>query len=108
MPLPGRPKKVCFIPWNYCGFIVITGRNLPQWCAIRGKHLTSLLLNTSLGGKQKPWIVEEYADSDLCSVPPGDIVKAVENTGIARLILLSPAIWSKGSRPGCWDPKRIS
>lgn len=59
----------------------------------------------SLGGKQKPWIVEEYADSDLCSVPPGDIVKAVENTGIARLILLSPAIWSKGSRPGCWDPE---
>ena len=64
-------------------------------CYLRKAPDFSAVKYISLGGKQKPWIVEEYADSDLCSVPPGDIVKAVENTGIARLILLSPAIWSR-------------
>ena len=49
----GQRRYVLF--HNYYGFIVIT-KEPPQRCA-SGKHLTSLMLNTSLGGKQKPGLL---------------------------------------------------
>jgi len=58
----------------------------------------------SLGGKQRPWNLK-VATSDLkCNISPDDLIQAIENTGIARIILLTPAVWDAGTRPSCWDP----
>lgn len=52
-----------------------------------------------LGGKNRPWILQEL-DDDLEIVSANEeaqIIEQIETTGIARLIFLSPAVWTEQS-----------
>lgn len=57
------------------------------------------------GGEGRPWNVEEtktgvlnFADEEI-----EKIKKQIKNTGVARIILVTPAIWKYGNRPSQWN-----
>lgn len=53
-----------------------------------------------VGGKNRPWIMEQLSEpfTLIGSKDETTIINKIKKTGIARLILLSPAIWSDNSR----------
>ncbi len=59
----------------------------------------------SLGAKQRPWSLKVERNTDL-GVTKEEIVGAIEKSGIARIILLTSALWKHGTRPECWDGER--
>lgn len=62
-----------------------------------------------LGGKNRPWTLEELKDDSLFQDTHNDdqIIEQIERSGIARLILLTPAIWSVGDSDFYLDRERI-
>lgn len=60
-----------------------------------------------LGGEMRPWHLERIQrEVNLFSVEEEQrIVNQLKKTGIGRIILLTPAIWLQGARPGCYDPQ---
>ncbi|SDZ03093.1 type III-B CRISPR module-associated protein Cmr3 [Tindallia californiensis] len=58
-----------------------------------------------LGGRNRPWLIESVSKTPklISESMKKNIVNTIEETGIARIILLSPAIWKYGNRPSCWN-----
>ncbi|MBE3551068.1 MAG: hypothetical protein IMX03_07590 [Brockia lithotrophica] len=67
-------------------------RSLPPWLR--------------LGGENRPWRAELSRDawSPLSDQVEEEVIRCIEETGVARLILLTPAIWERGDRPKHYDP----
>jgi CRISPR-associated protein Cmr3 len=59
----------------------------------------------SLGAKQRPWSLRAESRPEL-GVSREDLVKSIEQTGIARIIIVTPALWKYGVRPACWDSNK--
>jgi len=58
-----------------------------------------------LGGENRPWRVELSRGtwSPLSDQVEEEVIRCIEKTGVARLILLTPAIWERGDRPQHFD-----
>ncbi|WP_185806841.1 type III-B CRISPR module-associated protein Cmr3 [Bacillus sp. HMF5848] len=60
----------------------------------------------SLGGENRPWTVEVLDSKPFFSdMEKKAIVEEIKSTEIARMILVSPAIWEHGNLPNCWNPE---
>ncbi|UNC93167.1 type III-B CRISPR module-associated protein Cmr3 [Candidatus Contubernalis alkaliaceticus] len=58
-----------------------------------------------LGGRNRPWrisVVEEKTEI-ITQEEKAQIIQQLKETGIARIILLTQAIWKHGFRPGSWN-----
>jgi CRISPR-associated protein Cmr3 len=58
-----------------------------------------------LGGENRPWAIKAMGAREefFTSRENEDLVQEIEGQRIARIILLTPAVWQYGSRPGCWQ-----
>lgn len=53
-----------------------------------------------LGGENRPWYLKELGNIDLLSTNElSNIKNQIKKSGIARIIMLTPAIWEHGYRP---------
>ncbi|MDE3840933.1 type III-B CRISPR module-associated protein Cmr3 [Bacillus methanolicus] len=62
-----------------------------------------------IGGENRPWIVKQneeifslWTEGELQTLS-----EQIRKTNIAKIILLAPAIWENGSRPGSFDGEQI-
>lgn len=60
-----------------------------------------------VGGENRPWIVEESDGGERLFTKDtmNTVIEHIQQTGKARIILLTPAVWKHGSRPSVWDPE---
>lgn len=90
------------VKWRFKGegaFVVYTP-SAPDFSSVKFARI---------GGENRPWTVEQseekfpfWTDAEL-----GKLAETIRRTRIAKIILLSPAIWSQGSRPGSYDGKDL-
>lgn len=59
-----------------------------------------------LGGEGRPWHVSVIKDPKpfFSDEEETKISRQIRESGIARMIWLTPAIWRRGNRPACYDP----
>ncbi|MDI9412975.1 MAG: type III-B CRISPR module-associated protein Cmr3 [Bacillota bacterium] len=57
----------------------------------------------TLGAKQRPWSLTTKKQSFSMGINQQELINAIEETGVARLILLTSALWKYGNRPACWN-----
>jgi len=51
----------------------------------------------SLGAKQRPWSLEVVQEDLTFAVTAEELIASIEETRVARIILLTPAVWRYGS-----------
>lgn len=64
-----------------------------------------------LGGEARPWklsILQENMLPLFTKDEETQLITQIQQSGIARIILLTPAIWRYGCKPGCWDQETNS
>lgn len=83
--------------YEEAGFIIET-KNSPDFKNVK---------TAKFGGNGRPWIVSTTSEQAISfsSKEIEAISKEIATTGIARLILLTPAIWTYGNRPSNYDEK---
>lgn len=63
-----------------------------------------------IGGENRPWTIQQ--EEEHFTLWNGDELEKLKHqlraSKIARIILLSPAIWEQGSRPNCFDGKWLT
>lgn len=59
-----------------------------------------------LGGEGRPWRISVIGDqtSFFSHAEEAKIIEHIQESGIARIIWLTPAIWKRGNRPAGYDP----
>lgn len=63
-----------------------------------------------LGGENRPWLLQQTDESfTLWTAKEIEHIKEqIRRTGMAKIILLTPAIWKKGSRPEAFDGQFVT
>lgn len=107
----GRSEDGMLYQMDYLRFIQDAAKDKTSGLAVVYDEAKDSFVNTStlrLGGRNRPWLIESIDPMPelISQNMKKNIVNTIEKTGIARIILLSPAIWKYGSRPACWDEKR--
>lgn len=87
--------------FNEEGALVVFASPCPDFSSIRFARI---------GGENRPWTIQQ--EEEHFTLWNGDelqeLKQQLRESKIARIILLSPAIWEQGSRPNCFDGKWLT
>jgi CRISPR-associated protein Cmr3 len=90
------------VKWRFKeeGAFVVYTSSSPDFSAVKFARI---------GGENRPWIVKQNEEvfSLWTEEELQKLSEQIQKTNIAKIILLAPAIWENGSRPGSFDGEHI-
>lgn len=84
---------------NQTGLIVVTDQ-APDYGEVRYARI---------GGRNRPWIIEQVDQSleIFTQKEKEELIARISENGIAKLVLLTPAIWEQGNKPAGLNEEKI-